>query len=314
MTLSVDQVGAPAHGPSGRYLAVEQGIVSETAALPSSSTRRTAGTADPERRTVDRPQRMSRSGQQDIACQSITRLALVDGVVVHLEGGLLITDLPLGVQRFVALLGLAGRPGRSTVAGYLWPEVPEEVAQRSLRTTLWRVQRCLPGLVDSSGGALAVSSRVSVDVHELTDWACSAIDPHTPVDECIRPGCWFYGDLLPGWYEDWVLLERERLHQLCMHALETLSAKLTRAGRYGEAVDAAHEAIRLGPLRESAHRALIQAHAEEGNTGEALLAYERFTDQLAEELGLAPSVQIEALVRELTYARTIRRPAASPRG
>lgn len=235
-----------------------------------------------------------------------TRLSLLGGVAVHLEDGFLVTDLPQAVQRFVALLGLAGRPGRSCVAGQLWPEVPEGQAQRRLRTTLWRVQKTLPGLVETFGGALGLNPTVRLDVQELTEWGRVILDPGAPLDACLHTHPGIYRDLLPGWYDDWLLLERERLRQLRTHVWEALADKLTRAGRFGEAVDAAHQAIRAAPLRERAHRALIRAHAAEGDLGEALLAYQRFEEQLADELGLAPSVQLETLVRELVQAGATR--------
>src|SRR4051812_44713565 len=44
-----------------------------------------------------------------------------------------------GLQRLVAYLCLSGRPTRTAVAGRLWPDVPEEQAHASLRSTLWRL-------------------------------------------------------------------------------------------------------------------------------------------------------------------------------
>lgn len=237
---------------------------------------------------------------------SITRLALIDGLSVQTENGNFITDLPCGVQRFVALIGLTGRPGRSAVAGQLWPEVPEDQAQHRLRTILWRAHKALPGLVESSRGAVCLNSCVQLDVRELTAWGRRVLDPTAPVDVCVRGNPAINGELLPGWYDDWVLLERERLRDLRLHIWEALSDKLVRAGRFGEAIEAAHEAIRAAPLRDSACAALIRAYAAEGNVSEALLAYQRFEERIADELGLAPSVQLEKLMRRLTGERAVR--------
>lgn len=104
------------------------------------------------------------------------------------------------------------------------------------------------------------------------------------------------GELLPGWYDDWVLLERERLRQLRLHALEMLADKLACAGRYGEAVQAACAAVRTEPLRKSAHRAVVRVHLAEGNTVEAMRTYGAFRDMLAHELGVVPTEQMEELV------------------
>jgi DNA-binding SARP family transcriptional activator len=107
------------------------------------------------------------------------------------------------------------------------------------------------------------------------------------------------GELLPDWYDDWVLLERERYRQLSLHALEALADRLTGLARFGEAADAALAAIAGEPLRESGHRALIRVHLAEGNPSEALREYDRFR-QMLDGLGLAPSPRLEELVRGLT--------------
>jgi DNA-binding SARP family transcriptional activator len=221
-----------------------------------------------------------------------TRVALLDGFVLERSRGgttTAVTDLPRCAQRLIAHLSLSGRPGRSAIAGQLWPDVPEENAHGSLRSALWRVQKAVPGLVDVSGGALGLADGVRVDVREFTDWARRVLDPHAVADGMVAPEVALPGELLPGWYDDWVLIARERLRQLKMHALEVLADKLVDAGRYGEAVQAAYAAVEIEPLRESAHRAVLRVHFAEGNTAEAVRAYKGFRDLLADELGVAPS-------------------------
>jgi DNA-binding SARP family transcriptional activator len=227
-------------------------------------------------------------------------VALLDGFALEVTGaglGSPVDELPRGAQRLIAHLSLCGRPARGAIAGQLWPDVPEDHAHGSLRSALWRVQKAVPGLVDVSGGALGLASGVRVDVREFTEWAERVLDPHTAVESIMAPAVALRGELLPGWYDDWVLLERERLRQLRMHALEVLADKLARAQRYGEAVQAAYAAVRTEPLRESAHRAVVRVHLAEGNVAEAVRAYESFRALLVEELGVAPTGQMTQLVR-----------------
>jgi len=238
-----------------------------------------------------------------------TRVALLDGFSLEIGNGrcgTTVDDLPRGVQRLVAHLSLAGRPARGAIAGLLWPDVPEEHAHGSLRSALWRLQKVVPGLVEISGGALGLASGVRVDVREFSAWAQRVHDPAAQADDLVAPDVALQGELLPGWYDDWVLLERERLRQLRMHALEVLAERLLAAGRHGEAIEAAYAAVRGEPLRESAHRVLVRAHLAEGNVAEAVRAHGSFCRMLDEELGVAPTAQMQDLLRGLPRARLIR--------
>jgi DNA-binding SARP family transcriptional activator len=115
--------------------------------------------------------------------------------------------------------------------------------------------------------------------------------------------------LLPGWSEDWIILEREHIRQRLLHALEALSRHLVEAGRYAEAVDAAVWAVGAGPLRESGIRVLIEAHLAEGNLVEARQVYEVYASTLRRELGIEPGRQLAGLVR--AEIRPLNRPRAA---
>ena len=207
---------------------------------------------------------------------------------------------PLSVQRLLALLALHERPiQRPYVAGMLWLELPEERALASLRSALWRVRQVDPGLVTARNGQLCISAGVEIDVRAMVSRARRLMDAGEPgVEKVVDEGD-LAGELLPDWYDDWVLLERERLRQLRLHALESLTERLVRAGRHGEAVEAGIAAVRCEPLRESAHRVLIDVYLSEGNYGEALRQYRWYSDLLDRELGLEPSSRMRDQVAGL---------------
>jgi DNA-binding SARP family transcriptional activator len=235
----------------------------------------------------------------------VTRVRLLDGFDVQLPGTASgsAPDLPRAVQRLIALLSLAGRPARTAIAGKLWPDVTEEHAHGSLRSSLWRVHKVAPGLITVSGGTLSIAQDVLVDVQELTKWAQRSLDPCCATDSITTGDLGLPGELLPGWYDEWVLVERERLRQLRLHALEALAEKYATAGRYGEAVQAAYAAVRAEPLRESAHRTVVRVHLAEGNVTEAIRAYESFRVMLADEIGAAPTPQMSRLIDDLRGRR-----------
>jgi DNA-binding SARP family transcriptional activator len=247
----------------------------------------------------------------------VTRVALLDGFSLELGrpgSGQGEEFLPRGVQRLVARLSLSRRPARTAIAGQLWPDVPEQHAHGSLRSALWRVHKIAPGLIDVSGDALSIAPGTWVDVRELNDWALRVSDPEIGLEDIPHFGARLRGELLPGWYDDWVLLERERLRQLRMHAYEAFADRLSAAGRYGEAVQAAYAAVHAEPLRESAHRTVVRVHLAEGNMVEAVRAYETFRTMLADELGCAPTrLMCELLSGIRTVGATARgSPAQAP--
>ncbi|HEX8689657.1 MAG TPA: BTAD domain-containing putative transcriptional regulator [Solirubrobacterales bacterium] len=208
-------------------------------------------------------------------------------------------ELPLSAQRVLAFLALQRRPvQRLYVAGTLWTDSSEERSLGNLRSALWRLRRPAPSIVDASGGLLELGGDVAVDIRALNGKAQDILDrrvqsPPGGIDSLL------HGDLLPDWYDDWVVLERERLRHLRLHALESLCEQLAAAGRHWEAIEAGLAAVRADPLRESAHRALIQADLAEGNAAEAVRHYREFRALLKRDLGLAPSPLLRELVAGL---------------
>jgi DNA-binding SARP family transcriptional activator len=101
--------------------------------------------------------------------------------------------------------------------------------------------------------------------------------------------------LLPGAKGPWVDRRRAHLRGVYLRSLEVLAHVWVRRGEPGLAVADAEEALRLEPFRESTYRTLMRAHAAAGNRAEALRAYQRCRDLLAEELGVGPSQETVAL-------------------
>jgi hypothetical protein len=80
---------------------------------------------------------------------------------------------------------------------------------------------------------------VLVDLHVVGAWATRFIPGSaSDADLGMIPSGVDAIDLLPSWYDDWALMECERIRQRPLHALEALSHELAHAGRCPEAVDA----------------------------------------------------------------------------
>ena len=135
-----------------------------------------------------------------------------------------------------------------------------------------------------------------------------------PGDLGVDPGPIAELELLPGWYDDWVLAVRERLQLRLLHALEALSRLLRRAGRPAAAVEAMHVAVLAEPLRESGQRALIEAHQAAGDWIAARRQYDAFRSILRREIGVEPSPELTAVARARPWPRPGSRAERAKRG
>jgi SARP family transcriptional regulator, regulator of embCAB operon len=211
--------------------------------------------------------------------------------------------VPGGSQRLLALLGLRDRAlMRASVAGTLWPESSEEHAYSSLRSALGRLSRMTRDAVVVNALDLSLADGVTVDIREARALAHRLLDPSIVVsgrDLSSEAVSALSVDVLPDWYDDWVLMEAEEWRQLRLHALEALAERLLEESRFGEATGAALAAVRAEPLRESARAAVIRVYLAEGNQSEALGEYRRYQALLESELGLEPTPRLQELIAKL---------------
>lgn len=236
-------------------------------------------------------------GHEDDAGSPGVALELLNGF--ELRAGGTAVELPPSAQRLVAFLALQRRPvQRVHVAGSLWSDSPEDRSLANLRSALWRLRRPECSVLVAHGSLLALEAEVAVDVDELTRLARGLLERTVDSADARAQGL-LDGDLLPDWYEDWVIMERERLRHLRLHALESLCEQLADAGDYWSAIEIGMAAVRTDPLRESAHRALIAAHLAEGNAAAAVQHYREFCGLLRRELGLGPSPHLRRLLAGL---------------
>jgi DNA-binding SARP family transcriptional activator len=227
-----------------------------------------------------------------LACEwSRPELRLLGGFAMHVDGTVI--DLPESSQRVIAFLALHDRPqSRHVIAAELWPESSETRAAANLRSAIWR----LPdhdglAMVEARGHVLAVADDVVIDVRHVEEVGWSLVR-----DSCATvhadQGKLFFDDLLPGWYDDWVIVERERLAQLRLHFLDATTAALLRSGHVAEALDVAVRLVAFDPLRERSQRALLSVYRAEGSHGQALRQLERYRALMWETFACEPSDEL----------------------
>jgi hypothetical protein len=112
-------------------------------------------------------------------------------------------------QRLLAFLAVHNRPlHRSFVAGNLWPDFTQDHANAALRTALWRLRGPTCRVVTATTSHLGLTGDLAVDLWEATERAQRAVDHRAERGEAVE--LCQTGDLLPDWYEDWLVIERSR--------------------------------------------------------------------------------------------------------
>ncbi|MEE6179631.1 AfsR/SARP family transcriptional regulator [Mycobacterium sp. 050134] len=224
------------------------------------------------------------------------QLSLFGGFSLRIGGDAV--TLPRHARRVLAFLSLdkivERDCDRGVLAERLWTDAPVPRARASLRTALWRIRQASPALVCDSADRIALGNDVQVDVHRLRAEAeqllCGYIRPN---HASLASGC---AVLLPGWDEEWLLLAREQLRQLRLHALEATGRRLIQSGHYQAAIDVMLGVVAEEPLRESAQSVLIEAHIGDGNMSEARRQFDIFAAMLWRELRLHASAELRCKV------------------
>jgi len=256
------------------------------------------------------PGRTSAPGELGTGRRDV-RLYLLDGFRVEVDG------VPVGLassgQRLLAFLALRSQATRSEAAGTLWSTGTESQAQGCLRTTLWRLRKLPERMLVDERSLLRLRPDVRVDARELMALGDRLHSVRRePRDEDLDVHAAAGADLLPGWYDDWAVIGRERVRQRVMHALEALSRHLVARHRLVDAVEVARAAVAAEPLRESAQRVLVEALLALGNRAEAAQAFLEFQAILARELGVEPSPELRLLVSSHLRTAVRWQPAFTP--
>lgn len=203
-------------------------------------------------------------------------------------------------QRLLTALALTGARSRVAVAGLLWPAHTDAHAAGNLRATLWHISHELPGVLADTDGLLSISPQVDVDLWNLRtsvkDLSAGTLPPSADLVEQLKDA-----ELLPGWYEDWVLFEQEHVQRLRLSALDRLASELLDRGDLELAAAAATSAVGIEPLRESSHRLLIESLLAAGNVAAAIRDFNTYQANLQAECSATPS---KALVDLVAAART----------
>src|SRR5262245_12710460 len=205
----------------------------------------------------------------------------------------------------------AGEPrSRDKLSGMLWSERGDKQARDSLKQAVLKLRKALDGaqpapLQSDRDFVTLDRTAVLVDAAEFE----RLIQAGTP-DAIAQAAALYRGDLLDGFevrdpaFEEWLLIERQRLRDLARRAMARLLDDRMAEGAYDQAAALAHRLLMLDPLHEAAHRALMLVYAEQGQTALALRQYQQCRDALQRDLGVSPETETDNLYRSIQEGRS----------
>ncbi len=241
---------------------------------------------------------------------SVLRAQLLGSPQVTIEG----RSVELGTGRIRAVLCflLATRQfhSRERLAAFFWPDVPEKNALASLRTALYELRRALgtesSGVLVIERGRVGIEPTVDIDLDLARLEAIGECGFEATLEQLEAATAVWRGPLLDGVsvpdaydFDDWVFLERERLHQLYISALCRAAEQHAEHGHFDRAIDAARRVLAVDPLREEIHRALMRYLAQDGQRAAALAHYKVCEARLRSELDVEPLASTRKLYERI---------------
>jgi len=250
-------------------------------------------------------------------------LTLLGGVHITRDGGAVSGFVSSKTQALLCYLAVTGRPHqRPALADLLWGEMPEADAGANLRQALSNLRRVAGEYVLITRHEVAFDRMqpycLDVEMFEQAVSAALAVGQAGLTQrqvEALRQAVALYrGELLQGVqvreapaFEEWMLGQQQRLRELALQALHTLSAYFGERGEVGAGLEYTGRLLTLDPWREEAHRQMMLLLARGGQRSAALAQYAACRRVLAAELGVEPLPETTALFERIRAAGATRR-------
>ena len=254
------------------------------------------------------------------------QIRTLGGLEISRDGRPITGFVSAKAQALLCYLAVTGRPhSRPALAGLLWGEMSEASALTNLRQALSNLRRLLPSHLTITRQSVAFNPEAPywLDVEEferrvappdLYSQAGRGSKQEQAVQRLREALELYRGNFLEGLYvrgapdfEEWALLQQERLRALALHALHYLVDHYTTRGEYPLALHYVDRLLTLAPWQEEAHRQKMWLLAHEGQLAAALAQYEVCRRALAKELEVEPSTETTALYERIRSARFTRR-------
>jgi DNA-binding SARP family transcriptional activator len=209
----------------------------------------------------------------------------------------------------LAFLAYFPRPhARELLCELLWPGHDAELSRKHLRVVLSSLRKCLER-PDVPADSVLVTDRnfvqldpqsITTDVAEFESTlqlASQALDRSAQIAHLAQAVEGYHGVLLPGFYEEWIVPESQRLEEAYFSVLRRLIHGLEQDGEVERALDYAQRGLSMDALREDIGRDVMRLYAATGQPALALRQYREMERALKSKLNAVPDSQTRELMR-----------------
>lgn len=226
------------------------------------------------------------------------KITLLGEIVILLDGE---PCTHIRGQKEIALLAYLAHTGethgREALADLLWEARSTKQSLSNLRTVLARLRKQVGEYLVVTRKTVAVTRAV----HEQTDTVrfqamLAGVGKEgavTAVSLLTQALALYSGEFMAGFsllhtprFNDWLVVEQERLHQIAMRGYRQLAGWQEEQGSFTEGVSTAQKWVAWDPLDETAQQQLMRLLVYDGRTKEALGVYEKCEHLLQTELGI----------------------------
>lgn len=195
---------------------------------------------------------------------------------------------------------------RSRLAGIFWPDLPETTARRRLSHALWEIGQSVPsadgrGYLTRTADAIGFNRHLPHHIDRVEFEAAWRRAQESASLESARLHLQqatdlYTGDFLAGFYDEWAVIEQERLREVYMQVLLRLIEAEKAANDYEAAVRATLALIAADPLREDAYQEGMRLYQQMSRPQEARRLYEQGRAVLQAELEVDPTAETQAIL------------------
>lgn len=222
---------------------------------------------------------------------------LIGGFDIQCDGEAISIPSRAAQSLFAYLILTAGTMHRrEKLAGMFWPDESEQKARTLLRNELWRIRKALSR---STKGEYFLADNLTIGFNPASTYlldvaVLKSLSDAGSTEELMRALSNYQGELLPGFYEDWIVVEREHLQVFYEQKIACLLEILEKEQRWHDILEWGERWIALAQASEAAYRAIMFAHDALGDHVKVTSTYER-CKQALRQLDLEPSEEMRAL-------------------